>query len=110
MLEFMGMLIRYYPQAIPDSSVDQLIKTALRVAESELFKSKKPDLPLVAGAIRALDHALHTVSDKFSPDAKPAAALYKLMIAAINPPETLVRYDVPRSTYFSFCFPLLQLY
>ncbi|KAJ3050629.1 hypothetical protein HK097_008382, partial [Rhizophlyctis rosea] len=95
-LELLGFLSRHYSQCADDKQRLQLQRFYMQTLES-LFnvRGKEPDAPLIAGAIRGLDHYMFTIEGDNKIVAKDMALIFKALKHVIQPAEDLTRYALP---------------
>ncbi|KAJ3037490.1 hypothetical protein HDV00_001665 [Rhizophlyctis rosea] len=95
-LELLGFITRYYPASVDERQRLQLQRFYIQALES-LFnvRGKEPDLPLVAGAMRGLDHYLFSLAGDDKIASKDLNLVFKALKHVLQPTEDLTRYAVP---------------
>ena len=87
MFQLLGSLVRYFPSVV-GTDEDQLVRMLVRVADGELLKhTRKPELPLAAGALAGLQHVLHSFPELGGEGTRAPAALQRKGAASVNVPQ-----------------------
>ena len=61
------------------------------------FKSKKPDMQLIAGAIKGLRAILFHFKQDLQSDPKNIQTIYQYLCLTLEPPPHLTRYNIPKA-------------
>jgi hypothetical protein len=94
-LELLGIFCENFPQYMIDKSKHILL--LIMDSLHKQFKSKKPDMQIIAGAFKGLRSFLVNFSSELSTDTKSIASVYQYLCLTLEPPPHLVRYNIPKA-------------
>lgn len=93
-LKILGVLSEHFPDALRDraSNILPLMVESL----NKEFKSQKPEMQVIAGAMRGLSSFLINFGAEFTSSAKNLQMLYRYLTLALEPLPNVNRYDIPK--------------
>ncbi|XP_067044034.1 DNA-dependent protein kinase catalytic subunit-like isoform X2 [Acropora muricata] len=93
----LGTFAEVFPEHMIRMS-DRLVSIYTSVLKSEMMsKTKKPDMPVIAGCLRGLASYLTNFTQSVEEGSKYSREIYCYARKAIDPQVNLNRYDVPRA-------------
>lgn len=98
----LGTLAEVFPEHMISQS-DRLVSIYVSVLKSEMTsKTKKPDMPVIAGCLRGLTSYLTNFTQSVEEGSRYAKDIYSYTRKAIEPQVSLSRYEVPKAGLYLF--------